>query len=360
MRRAATLIVGGGPAGAAAAIALARRGRPPLLLERHNLPHDALCGGFVSWRTRAQLVALGLDAATLGGEPITEVRLFAGKHRSHAKLPGEALGLSRRRIDEALRRVAAAHGAIIETGVMVRSAESDHVRLADSGEIGFDALFLATGKSDLRGLARPSHADGYMGLRYRFEAAAPLRRAITGAIELHLFRGGYAGLLLQEDGTANLCMAIRRGRLAEAGRDPDALLDRLAADNSWLGERIGAAGACLARDAVGLVPYGWRAGQGVDRLFRLGDQAAVIPSLAGEGMGIALASGTLAADAIIDGGPEAGQAFQRAFSHRAARPLRIAGVIARAGANPAAAPLLLAGARIPGLAVAAARSTRII
>jgi NaMN:DMB phosphoribosyltransferase len=55
------VIVGGGPAGAAAACLLARHGRRPLLLERETGAHDKVCGDFVSVEAQAALAALGLD-----------------------------------------------------------------------------------------------------------------------------------------------------------------------------------------------------------------------------------------------------------------------------------------------------------
>ncbi|HZF94101.1 MAG TPA: FAD-dependent monooxygenase, partial [Allosphingosinicella sp.] len=49
MPRTRALIVGGGPAGAAAAIALARAGAAPELIERSAGPRDVVCGGFLGW-----------------------------------------------------------------------------------------------------------------------------------------------------------------------------------------------------------------------------------------------------------------------------------------------------------------------
>ncbi len=60
------LIVGGGPAGTAAAIALALGGERPLLLERQREVGDALCGGFLSWRTLEALARLGVESDALG------------------------------------------------------------------------------------------------------------------------------------------------------------------------------------------------------------------------------------------------------------------------------------------------------
>lgn len=361
MRRTAALIVGGGPAGAAAAIRLARGGTAPLLLERHAEPYDALCGGFVSWRTLARLDSLGLDTQALGGEPIGRVVLLAGERAAEARLPAPGRGVSRRRLDRRLLEAAAEAGAAIERGVMVRAADAaGKVRLGDGGEIAAGALFLATGKHELRGLPRAAggKGDGWMGLRFRLDPTRKLAARLAGRIELHLFAEGYAGLLLQEDGTANLCLAIRRERLVAAGGDPDALLLELGAEAPRLGERIGG-GGIVARDAVGQVPYGWRARAGRAGLFRIGDQAAVIPSLAGEGIGIALASGERAARAFLAGGPGAGTDFQPAFAHRARRPLAMAGAIARLAERPGGARWLTRLARLPGAADIAARTTRI-
>lgn len=359
MRRAAALIVGGGPAGAAAAIALARRGVRPLLVERHAEPHDALCGGFVSWRTLDRLDRLGLDRPALGGHAIRRVALFAGGRAAAAELPAPGLGLSRRRLDALLLGRAAAEGAGVERGVAVRAAEGGSVRLADGGEIAADALFLATGKHELRGLVRPGGGgDPWMGLRFRFAGSRALASRLEGTIELHLFRGGYAGLLLQEDGTANLCVALRRSRLAGAGGDPAALIEALRGETGSLGERLDGA-APLASDAVGRVPYGWRARDTRHGLFRLGDQAAVIPSLAGEGIGIALASGESAATAFLARGPAAASGWQRGFARSTRRPLAVAGLLKRASERPATARAGLALARVPGLVALLSRATRI-
>ena len=328
MRRTAALIVGGGPAGSTAAIRLARGGVTPLLLERHAAA-DALCGGFVSWRTLDRLKELGIDADALNRDRLTEVVLFAGQRVRTARLPRPAVGVSRRRLDTLLREQAQASGAGLETGVTVRRVEGDTVWLADGCPLRGDALFLATGKHDLRGLARPAEARGTdptLGVRVRLGPAPALEQALRGRIELHLFDRGYAGIALQEDGSANLCMAVHRSRLHEAGSLP-ALLDALGAAHPRLGERLAYRASDAPIDAIANVPYGWRERGGAAGLFRLGDQAGVIPSLAGEGMGIALASGISAADACLRDGPAGSAAWQARFARQLIRPMAVAGAI---------------------------------
>jgi flavin-dependent dehydrogenase len=222
-------------------------------------------------------------------------------------------------------------------------------------------LFLGTGKHDLRGLARPTPGpdeDPALGLRVRLRPSAGERRPWEDAIELHLFDRGYAGLAVQEDGSANLCLAVKRSRLREAG-SPELLLQRIAAEAPAFADRLDARPVDAPIDAVANVPYGWRATTGVAGLFRLGDQAAVIPSLAGEGMGIAVASGCAAAHAYLRGGASASEQWQRRFARRAARPIMAAGLVrdvAEGRIAPAALPWL---GHAPGLIQLIARATRI-
>ena len=347
------LIVGAGPAGCAAALALAARGVRPRVIERDRQVRDAICGGFMSWRTLAALDRLGVVVA---GHPIGRVVVFAGKHRAEAPLPARAIGLSRRALDAAMRAAVTARGLAIDIGVEARGFEARHVRLSD-GSAHDGAVFLATGKHDLRGLPRPrAAADPTLGLRLRLAPHPGLTRLIGDAIELHLTDRAYVGLMLQEDGSANLCLAVRKSRLAEVGGRPEALLAALG-EGTPLGERLGYA-AMGEIDAIASVPYGWRTATTLPGLYRLGDQAAVIPSLAGEGIGIAVASGIAAAQGFADG--QSAPDWQAGFARRTRRPVAAARLLWLGAERPwvarGAVPLLAA---IPALAGLGARLTRI-
>ncbi|HKX35436.1 MAG TPA: FAD-dependent monooxygenase, partial [Rhizorhapis sp.] len=65
MCRTDPLIIGGGPAGAAAAIHLLCAGAQPTIIERQKETGDALCGGFLSWRTLQRLERLGFSSEML-------------------------------------------------------------------------------------------------------------------------------------------------------------------------------------------------------------------------------------------------------------------------------------------------------
>lgn len=340
MRRTPALIVGGGLAGAATAIGFARADVPHLLIERSRETGDALCGGFLSWRTLETLAGLGIDPDALNPARVTHVRLFAGTNRAEATLPRPALTVSRHRLDTVLLAEAIRLGSPVERGVAVREIDGRSVRTADGATVTADALFLASGKHDVRGLARPEDARGAdptLGLRVHITPSPEQARSLAGQIELHLFDRGYAGLALQEDGRANLCMAVHRSRLQDAGT-PRQLLDSLGRELPALGEWI--ARIADPVDAIANVPYGWRVRHGDAGLFRLGDQAGVIPSLAGEGMGIALASGVAAASTYRRHGSGGAADWQVDFARRLARPISVAGLVRRVAETRQAAWLL--------------------
>jgi flavin-dependent dehydrogenase len=169
-----------------------------------------------------------------------------------------------------------------------------------------------------------------------------------------LFDGGYAGLLLQENGTANLCLSVSRERMAAAGT-PAELVAGLEREAPLLAERLGDAQGPW--EAIAGVPYGWRAQSTAAGLYRIGDQAAVIASLAGDGIAIALDSGAAAAEALLRG--EDVHSFQRGFARRARRPLAIAEMLRHMAEAPVRRRLMIGLARVPGLARMAARLTRI-
>jgi flavin-dependent dehydrogenase len=172
-----------------------------------------------------------------------------------------------------------------------------------------------------------------------------------------LFSGGYAGLEPIEDGKANLCLVVRRARLAALGPWA-ALLSAARAGCALLDRRLEGAEPLWDKPmAMAAIPYGHlaRAGGGP---WRLGDQAAVIPSFAGDGMAIALHSAELAAQVYLGGGTAA------TYARRLARDLgaRVIGATWLSQAlvrAPGQAAVMAAAGLEPRLMAAAARLTRV-
>jgi menaquinone-9 beta-reductase len=347
------IIIGGGPAGAAAAIVLARAGRAVTLIERHAAATDKVCGDFLSADAINAVTALGVDLAALAPSPITTVRLIHGKRIAATRLPFPALGVTRRTLDEALLRQAQTNGASVLRGHAVRGITRSNGSLRlDCGSLGWvdgDAVFLATGKHDLRGAARAARGTGLVGLKMYYALDPHQQAALRHHVELVLFAGGYAGLQLVESDKAVLCMLVPAARLRAADGRWDTLLDSLAGECPHLADRLSGARPLLERPlAVASLPYGYAHAPSRDdwpELFRLGDQATVVASLTGDGVALALASAALAARSWLVHSNVAAT-YHRCLVTRLSRQMRVAGALHRLCLAPAAQPWVLHACRI--------------
>ncbi len=355
------LVIGGGPAGAALAALLARAGRRVLLIEREAGPHDKVCGEFVSGEAAGYLRLLGLDLMGLGAVRIDRVRLTTRGKPAEARLPFPAFSLSRRRLDEGLLGLAAGAGAEILRGrrVMGLKRLGGHWRAAidDGPDFETEAAFLATGKHDLRGRRRPPGLHGDLtGFKMHLRLAPAETAALEGAVELHLFPGGYGGLEPIEDGLANLCLVADLRRLGRPAFSD--LLETIRRTCPPLDRRLRGAEFLWPRPlAISAIPYGYVA-TADDGLWRLGDQAAVIPSFAGDGLGIALHSAHAAAAAYLAG--ETAAAFQRRLAADLGPRVKGAALLSRLLVQPWAQDLAVGATRLrPQLLSAAAALTRI-
>ncbi len=328
------------------------------LLERETGPAHKICGEFISGEAVADLATLGVDVGSLGGAPIGAMRLVHRGRVAESRLPFQAAGLSRFRLDEALLARAVALGADVRRGVRVRNAAPGMVQ-TDHASLSAPILLLATGKHDVRGLARiPGRApEELIGFKLHLRLTRAQRAALTGFVEVILFDGGYAGLQMVEGDTANLCLLVDRGRYDV---DWPTLLAALQREDSHLARRLDGACAAWVRPlTIFRVPYGF-VHQGPDQpgVYRLGDQAAVIPSFCGDGMAIALHSARLAATAVLQGDDPA--TYHRAMRRDAGPPVRLAQRAYRLTRSPAIRTLVVSATRRwPGLLRVAALRTRV-
>lgn len=356
------LVIGGGPSGASLALLLAQAGREVTLLERDAGPADKVCGEFLSREAALYLTFLGLDLTALGAVPIGAVRLVTRHGVAAAALPFAALSLSRRVLDEALLTRAAGQGALLRRGAAVqaltRSNAGWSARLADGTSLEGRVAFLATGKHDVRGWRRPPGVQRDLVAFKLHWRLSPVQAAqLAGNVELVLFDGGYAGLQPVEGGRANLCLVVRRQRLARLSRWGE-LLAAIRAESGHLDARLSGATPCATRPlSLSAIPYGY-VRQRADGVFRLGDQAAVIPSFSGDGMSIALHSGRLAASTYLGGGDAA--AFQQLFAQDVTAQVMLATGLSLGLVRSRAQRVLGAAARLlPGLLSAVAGHTRV-
>lgn len=360
-KRQEALIVGGGPAGAALAILLARGGRSVEIIEQSTAMHHKVCGEFLSSEAIAYLGRLGVDLPALGAAAIHGVRLSARRTIAACDLPFPAMSLSRRTLDEALLLQAAHAGAMVLRGQRVerieRNATGWIAQLAGGEKRHVPTVFLATGKHDVASHRRPlGRQNGLIAFKMYFRLTPAQLSALRGWVELFLFPSGYAGLQLVEQDQANLCLLVKQTTLSRCHNKWQALLDHMCSYSAPLAERLDAALPLMSRPlAISSIPYGMLLSDAEPGMWRLGDQAAVIPSFSGDGMSIALHSAHLAAEIYTRGGTSA--EFSRQLRSQLGTPVHFAVWLSRL---MIVAPVLAQALRIwPGLLSEFAQHTRI-
>jgi len=303
------LILGGGVAGCAASIALARKGRSVTLIERELTPRHKVCGEFLSGEALEDLHALGIDIASLGAVPIDYVRLAAARRAAEAPLPFPAASLTRKALDTALIAEAIAAGVNVQRGRTVQTLSRSatnmwHVSLDDGTTHEAPTVFLATGKHDLRGHQRPDDPKRWVAFKMYFRLAPAQAAELARASELMLYPGGYGGIQPVEGGIANLCCVVQQKYLARAGHRWENFLASMQKDCPHLAMRLAGAQPLLDKPiAITHIPYGYIRRTTDDGLYCIGDQAAVIPSFTGDGISIALHTARCAAAAYLQAVP---------------------------------------------------------
>ena len=327
------VVVGGGPAGAATAIGLARRGRDVVLLERAPAWRWRACGVFTSPATVAALERLGLPPADLAAVarriPAMRVETASGTcfrltYGDDGSLRGAPVGLDRSRLDPTLLDLARAAGADVRMGITVRSVAGGAATLADGTTIagrvvvGADGLRSTVARS--AGVVRAPALGQRAALTFHVEDPAP--DAVRDA-RMIVFAGGYVGLAPVPGGRVNVGIVLAgrswRNRLladgaASVARAVMAAVPPAADDPvPWPDPRI-----C---DAIeGAAPVGARVARrsGADWLL-VGDAAGFLDPFTGEGLHRALRSAALAVDAIdrhLDGELDALVGYDRGLVRR--------------------------------------------
>lgn len=358
------LILGGGVAGCAAAIALGRAGRDVTLIEREPTPRHKVCGEFLSGEALEDLHALGIDVASLGAVPIDTVRLAAARRAAEAPLPFPAASLTRKALDTALIATALAAGVQVQCGNSVQSLERTtgkqwRATLDDGTTREAPTAFLATGKHDLRGYKRPDDPARWLAFKMYFRLAPEQAAELKRASELMLYPGGYGGIQPVEDGIANLCCVVQRKYIAPLGYRWENFLAKMQQDCPHLAMRLAGAEPLLAKPlAITHIPYGYIRRTSEDGLYCIGDQAAVIPSFTGDGISIALHTARCAAAAYFAGEPA--PAFQANLRAGLLAQMRLAEFAAGGLNNALARAVLPFCLRVwPGVMGVTAKLTRV-
>ena len=306
-RMRSAIVIGGGPAGSVAALLLARRGWLVTLVEQHRFPREKVCGECLSALGADVLRRVGLFDEFLGQGPVpllrTSLHAPAGVSVT-VSLPRPMWGVSRAALDGLLLDAARREGVTVIQPARaegVAPGPSPTVRVRDLvtnvvRTISCDRVLVADGKSALLGRGGPPPPSGDLGLKAHFENVD----GHADCIELFGTADCYGGLAPVEAGRWNAAFSVPARRVRERGGDLEALLRELVSENVTLSRRLRNAtrvGPLLASPLPRFaVQPRWP-----QNVIPVGNAAAAIEPIGGEGMGLAMRSAEVAAGALERG-----------------------------------------------------------
>jgi flavin-dependent dehydrogenase len=292
------IVIGGGPAGTAAAISAARSGARVLLLERGRFPRHKVCGEFVSSESLDLLGKL-LDCDSIGvlrdALRVTWARVFLDGRVLSTPVEPAAASVARFELDKALWDSAERRGvdARQQVGVQNVAGSGPFFVTTPAGDFAARAVVNASGRWSNLGASAPANGHNvakWIGLKAHFaESSAP------ASVDLYFFDGGYCGVqpvILSTNSRqprVNACAMVRAdvaSTLPEVFQLHPALRQRTA---HWQ----------PLSDPVSVAPLLFGKPQPVrDGIFMVGDAAGFVDPFIGDGISLALRSGALAAECL--------------------------------------------------------------
>lgn len=364
-RAADVIVVGGGPAGAATAWALARNGVDVVVLDRAHFPRAKACAEYLSPQARRILAEMGaLDAViSAGAAPLAGMTIHAANGRSFEGRfdPGRtcagernaALGIRREVLDAILLDRARAAGARVLEGIAVTDVARDATgrvngviaregaarrEIAAPIVVGADGLRTVVGRR--LGLVRAARWPQRLGFVSHYRGVTDIRECG----EMHVFQDGYCGLANVGAGVTNVGVVIPARRAGGAAGDVNGFVERWITSHPRLAVRFARAERLEPVRATG--PFAsharraWAPGAAL-----VGDAADFFDPFTGEGMFEALRGGELLGPYLFTAlearsarvADEALEAYDRARRYLFAPTWRVQKVVALAVAFP---PLL--------------------
>jgi geranylgeranyl reductase family protein len=306
------LVIGAGPAGAAAAWALARAGRRVALVDREAFPRDKTCGDGLIADSLGALEAMGLRHAIEHEAAAPRALHVVAPSGESVRLRGEFLCVPRFRLDAMLVDAAASAGAEMMPPMSVLEPIEEGGRVcgarfratADAHEIRAVFTLLATGANatvtTAFGLPTPLKPNAVAGRVY-FEVPRDLaeRHPHLAIVYDRSVCPGYGWIFPGPEHRYNVGVGFFADGFGEAPR-LRRLWERFTTEYAPAAELVARSRALTAFRGAPL-RVGLRASsRGRPGLLVLGDAAAMTYPSTGEGIGKALQSGLLAARLVDD------------------------------------------------------------
>ncbi len=294
------LIVGGGLAGLINAIQLSKAGIKVGVIEKNEYPFHRVCGEYISNETLPFLQSIGFNPFSFGAVSIKRFWLTAPKGTElKMDLDLGGFGLSRYVLDEKLYELAVKNGADFYLKTTVQSIEKEGdifiCKTATTGDLYAKIVIQAHGKRSNLDKERRffKQRSPYLGVKYHLKTDFP-----DDMIALHNFKDGYCGISRIEDGKYCLCYLTTRENLKTYGTI-EAMEENVLKKNLFLKTILNQAEFLYeSPKVINEISFSPKALIENDILM-CGDSAGMIAPLCGNGMAMAIHSGKILSDLLI-------------------------------------------------------------
>jgi flavin-dependent dehydrogenase len=296
-----TVIAGGGLAGLALSIQLAKAGYRVAVFEKEKYPLHKVCGEYISLESWNFLEELGVPLSDMN-LPIIRRLLVSSPNGDTLEqvLPLGGFGISRYKIDQVLAGIAREAGVDLHEQTKVTSIKYrptlSEVRTS-AAPVQARLVAGAFGKRSNLDIKwhrpftrrRGDRLNNYVAVKYHIQGDFP-----PDQIALHNFKGGYCGLSKIEDDRYCLCYLTRAENLQAHGNSIEAMENNVLRANPWL-DRIFAGSTRLFEEPLTISQISFeRKSLFEDHTLMTGDAAGTIAPLCGNGMSMALHASKLA------------------------------------------------------------------
>ena len=303
-------IVGGGLAGLACSIRLAKAGIKVILIEKNTYPFHKVCGEYISNEALDYIKLLGVNPFDFGAVPLDKFWLSSPSgNKLELDLPLGGFGISRYTLDFELSKIAKKEGVQIWEGVFVKNVGQEE---RDKRRQNKNKFLVKTSAENIESqivigsYGKRSNLDNklqrhfvnqdfpYIGVKYHLKTDLMPNNVIA----LHNFWRGYCGISRIEDDKFCFCYLSHKDNINDF-KKVENIEKQLFTENPFLSKILKEAEFLYEKpEIINQVSFSSKK-LIEDDILMCGDSAGMITPLCGNGMAMALHSSKILSDLLI-------------------------------------------------------------